>query len=201
MISPANVVSVVDREKSLKKNLKKFYTACTVKLSTAPWKQGGTVNEEYYLLIIHKLSHIIVDMINDDPYIQIYGCNIGKICWELDTNCQLHIHTVYQTFKPVYRTKVIKTLKEQYPKQTKNTSIFLQDIKTDEEVYYWQLYCEKNNKGTDYRELYYRLQHFYHNKLNGDVIEDFSDLADYDIEYDSKLEHFKFIDSSKCKLW
>jgi len=172
-------------KKSRKKNLKKYFYAITIKLNTAPWKYGGTVNEED----VHSICHLISKSTtkNDYPTLAFYDK-----AWELDSKCQLHLHTTIATERAVYRKRILELLK--LDPRYKNYSIFIQPLPPDE-VDYWQRYCAK---ARDAREVYYRLQQYYNKP---EIIEDFSELADLDIEYDTANKHFIYIDSSKTKLW
>ena len=168
---------------SIKKPLKNSskFTAVTIKLNTAPWKYNGTVNEETVYQIIHNLYKAC-----DAPVV------LHPVKWELDTKCQLHCHTTLETKKTVFRNKVLSYIKEHL--DVPNYHIFLKPI-ANQELVYWQAYCNKVK--VDVRPLYYRIVQFYRNPK---VIEDFSDLADYDIEYNSKTGHFQHIDTCKAKF-
>ncbi|WP_445727507.1 hypothetical protein, partial [Flavobacterium sp.] len=70
-------------------------TTVTIKLNTAPWKSGGIVSEE-----------TIAEMLNVIRQ-SVYGLIFYPFAWELDKNCQLHIHaTIFSNFS-IYRNKVI----------------------------------------------------------------------------------------------
>ncbi len=171
----------------IKKPLKKSsrFTAVTIKLNTAPWKHGGTVNEETVYKIIDKIRE-------STPLSYLY-----PVKWELDSKCQLHCHTTIESKKTLFRNKVLEAIKEDIP-AAKNYSVYLKQIEKGE-LGHWLLYCNKQK--CDIRPIYYRLQHFYHYKSPPcGIIEDFSDLADYDIEYNTKTKHFQHIDNSKGKF-
>ena len=168
------------KKKPLKKSGK--FTAVTIKLNTAPWKHGGTVNEE----TVHK----ILDVINWRQLLSV----LYPIRWELDSKCQLHCHTTIESPKTLFRNQVLEAIKEAIP-EAKNYSVYLKPIEKAE-LEYWLAYCNKHKD--DIRPIYYRLQQYYHYKPL--VIEDFSDLADYDIEFNSKTQHFQYIDNSKGKF-
>ncbi len=166
------------KKKPLKKSTR--FTAVTIKLNTAPWKHGGTVNEE----TVHK----ILDKIRPD------SSYLYPIKWELDSKCQLHCHTTIESPKTLFRNQVLSAIKEDLP-ESQRYSVYLKAIEKAELVY-WLAYCNKHHD--DIRPIYYRLQQYYHYKPL--VTEDFSDLADYDIEYNSKTQHFQYIDNSKGKF-
>ena len=168
----------LNKKKPLKNSAK--FTAVTIKLNTAPWKHGGTVNEE----TVHK----ILDKIRPDNSI------LYPIKWELDSKCQLHCHTTIESPKTLFRNQVLSSIREDIP-ESKRYSVYLKAIEKAELVY-WFAYCNKHHD--DIRPIYYRLQQYYHYQPL--VIEDFSDLADYDIEYNPKTQHFQYIDNSKGKF-
>ena len=140
---------------------------------------NGTVNEETVYQIIHNIYKACKAPVVVHP-----------VKWELDTKCQLHCHTTVETPKPIFRNKVLSYIKEHLP-DAKNYSTYIKPIANDE-LRYWQQYCNKVK--IDVRPLYYRIVQFYRNPK---VIEDFSDLADYDVEFNTKTEHFQHIDSGK----
>lgn len=160
------------------------FTAVTIKLNTAPWKPGGTVNEETVFKILHRINSMESES---------YLFNQFPVKWELDSKCQLHCHTTVATKKILYRNKVLAKIKEDIPEAARY-SIFLKPL-AKAELEYWVAYCNKHKD--DIRPLYYRIQQYYHNPK---VIEDFSDLADYDIEYNTKTGHFQYIDNTKAKF-
>lgn len=169
----------ITRKKPLKNSPK--FTAVTIKLNTAPWMKNGTVNEETVYQIIHE----------------IYKCAkapvvLHPVKWELDTKCQLHAHTTIETPKTLFRNQILKHIKERL--NVSNYSTYLKPIANDE-LQYWQQYLNKVKH--DVRPIYYRIIQFYRNPK---VVEDFSDLADYDIEYNSKTGHFQYIDCCKVKF-
>ncbi len=169
--------------KTSKKYSKKkplVFSAVTIKLNTAPWKPNGVTNEETILQILHSLSpnQVVIPK------------------YELDSKCQLHAHATVQTAGPIFRNKAIATIKETLP-HTKPYAIYIKAITSSTELTYWHAYCRKTN--FDPRPLYYRICAYYHSKPR--VIEDFSDLADFDVEYNSKTRHFEYIDTSKVKLF
>lgn len=171
---------------SVKKNLKKYFYALTIKLNTAPWKHGGTVSGEDVYQIVNKVIQSTLK--KDDSSYHL----INLDAWELDSKCQLHLHTLVNTERAIYRKRIQQEIKAD--PRYKNYSVFIQPLEINE-VDYWQRYCSKSR---DMREIYYRLQQFYQNP---EIIEDFSELADLDIEYDTANRHFIYVDTSKAKLW
>lgn len=187
-MAPANTLNRRSSERSEgcltnKKPLKisPKFSAVTIKLNTAPWKHGGTVNEETVYQIIHNIY-------------KACQCDIilHPVKWELDSHCQLHCHTTVETPKTIFRNKILTYIKEHL--DVKNYSTYIKPI-ANGELGYWQQYCNKVKK--DVRPLYYRIIQFYRNPKE---LEDFSDLADYDCEYNTKTGHFQHIDSSKSKF-
>lgn len=172
---------------SVKKNLKKYFYALTIKLNTAPWKRGGTVSGEDVYFIVNQV-------IRSTGYKNNYHSYPlpSHSAWELDSKCQLHLHTIVNTERAIYRKRIQQEIKTD--PRLKNYSVFIQPLDLNE-VDYWQRYCSKSR---DMREIYYRLQQFYQNP---EIIEDFSELADLDIEYDTANRHFIYVDTSKTKLW
>lgn len=172
---------------SVKKNLKKYFYALTIKLNTAPWKHGGTVSGEDVFSIVNMV-------IRSTGYKNNYHSYPlpSHSAWELDSKCQLHLHTLVETERAIYRKRIQQEIKQD--PRYKNYSVYIQPLELSE-VDFWQRYCSKSR---DMREIYYRLQLFYQ---NSEIIEDFSELADLDIEYDSANRHFIYVDTSKAKLW
>ena len=172
-------------KKTTSKSPKKHYSAVTIKLNTAPWNKGGIVNEE----IVYQIIHSIYKSQNQETVV------LHPVKWELDTKCQLHLHTTIETTRPIYRNKTLKYIKDNVP-SSKNYSTYIKPISHDE-LKYWLAYLAKTK--VDIRPLYYRIVTFYH--AQPQVIEDFSDLADYDVEFNTRSGHFQYIDSCKVKAW
>jgi len=187
----------------LVKNIKKYscFTAVTVKLNTPLWSRFGTASEDVYYQIIYAIYQAV-----EQPTI------LHHIKFELDSKCQLHCHTTVETRFPIFRKKVLQFIKSELP-QARNYSLFMKPIASDE-LEYWTAYCRKTT--IDVRPLYYRIAKFYRDwrihtdlsdveaskvSLLDNICEDFSDLADYDVEYNSKTKHFEYIDSSKAKCY
>lgn len=159
----------------------KYYNAITIRLNTHPSKKNGVTNEELVAQTLHEIvgEGILMDY-----------------CWELTKTCQLHLHALSGHENQIYRKEVIKTAKAKYP-VLKNYSIYISDIKNQREVSYWLQYLHKTGH-SDVRPLYYRLCKFYHDP---DLrVEDFENLADYDIEYNTSTQHFEYVDTSKVKF-
>ncbi len=184
-------------KKPLKKTKKKFHSAVTIKLNTAPWKRNGIVNEETVYQIIHSIfqSQNEPNPTFTNHVAQDLSIILLPVKWELDSKCQLHLHTTIETSKPIYRKRTLKFIKDNV-KNSKNYSTYIKPISHDE-LDYWLRYLAKTK--IDVRPLYYRIITYYH--AQPQVIEDFSDIADYDVEYNSKTSHFEYIDSSKVKAW
>ena len=179
------------KSKTSKKPL--VFSAVTIKLNTAPWKPNGVTNEETIAQILYALKQ---NCRHIGPHGHLSYIFQHPPKWELDSKCQLHAHATIQTVGPIYRNKAIAQIKETLP-HTKPYAIYIKTINSSQELAYWRAYCEKTT--FDPRPLYYRICAYYHSKPR--VIEDFSDLADYDVEYNSKTRHFEYIDSSKVKLF
>jgi len=156
-----------------------YYNAITIRLNTHPSKKNGVVNEE---LVFNALNEIVGDGVLFD------------YCWELTRTCQLHLHALSGHENQIFRKEVIFNVKGKYP-ELKNYVIFLSKIPNRREVQYWKQYLKKGGENTDIRPLYYRMCKFYHDPEL--ILEDFEDMADYDIEYNAQTKHFEYIDSSK----
>lgn len=159
----------------------KYYNAITIRLNTHPSKKNGIVNEE---LVFNALNDIVGNGV------------ILDYCWELTKTCQLHLHALSGHENQIFRKEVIFNVKGKYP-QLKNYVIFLSKIPNKREVEYWIQYLAKCGN-TDIRPLYYRMCKFYHDPEL--ILEDFEDMANYDIEYNAQTKHFEYIDSSKVKF-
>lgn len=160
-----------------------YYNAVTIRLNTHPSKKDGITNEE---TVFQALNYLI----GEDAYYESY-------CWEMTSGCQLHLHALVLSQNQIYRKDSIAATKKKFGGMSKY-SIYIQAIKRPCEVDYWRMYMKKAGD-LDPRPLYYRLIQFYHNPDL--IVEDFEDLADYDIEFNRNTGHFQFIDSSKVKAW
>lgn len=152
-------------------------TAITIKLNTAPWKQGGIANEETYCEMLNKIRE------------QVNGVIYHPIAWELDKNCQLHCHaTIFSNFT-VYRNKAINSCKN----VKDNHSVFIKEIQNSREVHYWIQYCKKSQ---DMRRMYYdNIAYTYQSDTRQvDMLTLQSDMADSFIELDSKYWHWRYND-------
>jgi len=142
-------------------------TSVTVKLNTVPWKAHGITSEE----TIAEFLNIIAK--------SVYGQILYPFAWELDKNCQLHVHaTIFSNFS-IYRNKVLakcKTIHDKY-------QIYIKEIETKQEVEYWIKYCRKCE---DMRRLYYEKIAYTYQGLDKEqlMIECQDELADVFIELD-----------------
>jgi len=173
-------------KKPLRNSSLKYSTAVTIRLNTHPSKKGGITNEDLILEALNKLSNY-----------PNFGCYIINYCWEMTKSCQLHLHArlahEHQFMRKdalIYVRKTVSGLQKY--------SIYLQALKSKEEIKYWDLYLTKGGTENDIRPLYWRIINFYHNPDL--ILEDFEDLADYDIEYNRRTQHFDFIDSAKVRF-
>lgn len=142
----------------------------TITNNTHPSKEGGMVDQEVVFQILNK---------------------IGRICiysWELNQQAQLHVHATLEVDSKLYLKKLLLTLKNKYP----NYQIRLDKLKTQLDLQKWNTYIQKH-KQNDVCPLYYRLCNYY----RCDDDEDFSELADHDIEYNRKTKHFTYKDGTK----
>ncbi len=143
-------------------------TTVTIKLNTAPWKSGGIVSEE-----------TIAEMLNVIRQ-SVHGLIFYPFAWELDKNCQLHIHaTIFSNFS-IYRNKVIskcKLINDKY-------QVYIKEIEDKCEVAYWLKYCRKCS---DMRKLYYeKIAYCYqHENKEQCMLECQDELADLFIEMDT----------------
>ena len=170
-------------QKKISKNFTKFnyYNAITIRLNTHPSSRYGVTNEE---LVLQTLNEVVGSGV------------VMDYCWEMTKTCQLHLHALSGHSTQLYRKEAIMTAKEKFP-GLKNYSIHIVSIKNQREVMYWLQYLHKGGI-QDVRPLYYRLTQFYHDPSLR--VEDFEDLADYDIEYNTSTKHFNYVDSSKVKF-
>lgn len=160
-------------------------TAVTIKLNTAPWKPNGIASEE----IIAEFLNIIRQ--------SVYGVIFYPFAWELDKNCQLHVHaTIFSNFT-IYRNKVInkcKAINDKY-------QIYIKEIETKEEVKYWMQYCRKC---PDMRRLYYEKIAFCYQDANKEqcMLDCQDELADIFIELDkSDTNTWKWRNKQFEKPW
>ena len=148
--------------------------AVTIINNTHPGNKDGTVSEEIVIKILNNFGTII------DNH------------WELNQCCQLHCHAYVQSKKNMYLKKIIEKNKKRYPQY----NIFVDILKTENDVKRWSLYIKKH-ASHDMIKLYYRLCKYYNIHSS---IEDFDELANLDVEYNSKTAHFRYIDSAKLRF-
>lgn len=166
----------------IKTSKKKYYNAITIRLNTHPSKKTGVTNEDLIFIALNKIvgeNGIIIDY-----------------CWELTKTCQLHLHALSVSKDEIYRKDAISAVKSKYA-ALRNYSIYIESIKTKKEVGYWTQYLQKGGN-KDIRPLYYRLCKFYHDPDL--IVEDFEDLAHFDIEFNKTTQHFEYIDASKVRF-
>ncbi len=99
-----------------------FYTAITLKLNTKPWNQ--TTSDILYLQQLKDLSKHFNCRLHVD-----YG-------FEMDKQCQMHIHATLVSKLPLFRKKVCTFYRKKY----KNHSIWLRPV---ESLAKWINYCQK----------------------------------------------------------
>ena len=108
--------------------------------------------------------------------------NVIDYQWELNRCCQLHVHAHVSSKSTLYVQKLLSTLKKEYP----DYRMFIEKLSTSEDVSRWCSYINKH-KMDKVIEIYYRIILFYRDKT---YKEDFSELADLDIEFNSNTGHF-----------
>lgn len=115
-----------------------YFTAITLKLNTKPWIQ--TTSHEKYLSQLHDLA-------------TEYKCQIHlQYGFEMDKQCQMHIHATLKSKKPLFRKKVCAYYRKKY----KNHSIWLRPV---EELDKWISYCTKSS--FDERMCYKKIKKYY----------------------------------------
>lgn len=147
--------------------------AITITLNTHPSKNDGIFNEHTAVALLKKFGIIC------------------KMTYELSCTCQLHIHALI-----ISKTnKFIKKIIAKWKKINKKYSVKVDRLTTDADVNYWSLYLQKSfSMQHHYRELYYRLVRYYHQK---DAI-DLGQLADLDVEVINN--RFRFISPDKVRF-
>lgn len=140
-------------------------TSVTIKLNTAPWKTSGIVNEDLVIQMLNLIRQ------------SVHGLLFYPFAWELDKNCQLHIHaTIFSNFS-IYRNKVIAKCKLREDRY----QVYIKEIEDKCEVSYWLKYCRKCS---DMRKLYYeKIAYCYqHENKEQCMLECQDELADLFIE-------------------
>lgn len=174
---------------NIKKELQTFknnkFTGVTIKLNTAPFKEGGYTSAHNYRQIINYLLELIKK--------QVGSVSIEDIVFEMDSRCQLHCHLTIMTKKVIFRKKILQELKT-IDAQTKfdKIGIFLRryyvhmdPLSTLDSLQYWTIYLNKaRHKKSDLhqRELYHYVIHHYHNPSKSFDDMDLFQLADHDVE-------------------
>ncbi len=101
-----------------------FYTAITLKLNTKPWNQ--TTSDVLYLSQLKDITNKFNVRLHSD-----YG-------FEMDKQCQMHVHATLVSKTPLYRKKVCNYYRKNY----KNHSIWLRPV---ESLPKWISYCTKSS--------------------------------------------------------
>lgn len=116
-----------------------FYTAITLKLNTKPWIEGGITSRENYSQQLHAIaSKFNATLDNVEGY-------------ELDKQCQLHVHATLVSTKILHRVSICKWYRHTYKKH----SIWLVPISN---LKNWKEYCLKTGNE---EEKYHMLCRFY----------------------------------------
>jgi len=116
-----------------------YYTAITLKLNTKPWKQDGVTSRHNYSL---QLAALAIK----------FNCTVDSVHgYELDKQCQLHVHTTLVSTKILHRASICKWYRHKYQKH----SIWLVPITN---LRNWQGYCQKTGNE---EEKYHWLCRFY----------------------------------------
>lgn len=118
-----------------------YYTAITLKLNTKPWNEGGITSREKYTQQLAALA-------------SKFNCTVDSVVgYELDKQCQLHVHTTLVSTKILHRVSICKWYRRTYEKY----SIWLVPVSS---LSNWKDYCLKT--GND-EEKYHWLCRFYSN--------------------------------------
>lgn len=117
-----------------------YFTAITLKLNSKPWIK--TTSDTIYF---GQLMDIATK----------YKCKIHtQYGFEMDKQCQLHIHATLKSKKPLFRKKVCSYYRKTY----KNHSIWLRPVENLEK---WVSYCNKSS--FDERMCYKTIVKYYKN--------------------------------------
>lgn len=119
-----------------------YFTAITLKLNTKPWNEGGVTSREIYT---SQLNDICTH----------FKCNVSDVCgYELDKQCQLHIHTTLISKKMLHRKKICNYYRNLYKKYSiwlvpvsglKNWEDYCLKAGNEEEKYHWLCRFYDNN--------------------------------------------------------
>lgn len=115
-----------------------YLTAITLKLNTKPWLQ--TTSETQYISQLHSIA-------------TKFSCKIHlQYGFEMDNQCQLHIHATLKSKRPLFRKKICSYYRSLY----KNHSIWLRPVTSFDK---WVSYCTKSS--FDERMTYIKIAKYY----------------------------------------
>jgi len=122
-----------------------YYTAITLKLNTKPWNEGGVTSRDLY-------ESQLIDLCFK------FSCKVSDVCgYELDKQCQLHVHTTLISKSVLHRKKICNYFRKEYKKY----SIWLVPITG---LKNWEKYCLKTGNAHECVK-YEKLCQYYEKKV------------------------------------